>query len=106
MILKFCVAMNMTEGDTLFKKRVSLLVIYEPGPWESKVDYCLASTDWNSFLKDVKVLEVTRVAISLRHWYLILRYVKWKVLVESLHKRERNFHEDSIKNDSAHTLKV
>ena len=32
MILKFCVAINMTEGDTLFKKRASLLFIYEPGP--------------------------------------------------------------------------
>ena len=32
MILKFCVAINMMDGDTLFKKRLSLLVNYEPGP--------------------------------------------------------------------------
>ena len=35
MMLKFCVAINMTEEDTLFKKRAILLVIYEPDPSKS-----------------------------------------------------------------------
>ena len=31
-ILEFCAAMNMTVGNILFKKRASLLIIYESGP--------------------------------------------------------------------------
>ena len=31
-ILEFCAAMNMTVGNILFKRRASLLIIYESGP--------------------------------------------------------------------------
>ena len=31
-ILEFCAAMNITVGNILFKKRASLLIIYESGP--------------------------------------------------------------------------
>lgn len=31
-IFEFCAAMNITVGNILFKKRASLLIIYESGP--------------------------------------------------------------------------
>ena len=36
-ILEFCAAMNLTVGNTLFKKRASYLFTYEFGPSKTQI---------------------------------------------------------------------
>lgn len=66
MILEFCAAMNMSEGNTLFKKMVSHVVTYESDPLKSQVGYCLVRRNQWKFLKDIKVLprETTEECIT------------------------------------------
>ena len=48
-ILGFCAVINMTVGNTLFKKRTSHLVTYESCPLKSQVDYCLVRRNQRQF---------------------------------------------------------
>ena len=48
-ILEFCAVINMTVGNTLFKKRASHLVIYEYCLLKSQVDYSLVRRNQRKF---------------------------------------------------------
>ena len=48
--------MNMTLGNTPFKKRAIHLVTYESGPSKTQIDYCLVKRNQRNLLKDIKFL--------------------------------------------------
>ena len=48
-VLEICAAMNITVGNTLFKKRASHLVAYEYGSSQAQVKYCLVRRTKISF---------------------------------------------------------
>ena len=52
-IIEFCAAMNMTLGNTLFKKSASHIVSYEPGISKALINFWLVI---RNFLKNIKVL--------------------------------------------------
>ena len=47
--------MNMTVGNTRFKKRAIHLVTYESGPSKTQSDYCSVRRNQRRFLKDTQV---------------------------------------------------
>ena len=48
--------MNMTVGNTHFKKSESDLVTYESGPSKTRVDYSLVRRNQRKLLQDMKIL--------------------------------------------------
>ena len=81
--------MNMTGGNTLFKKRESHLVTYEFCPSKTQADYCLVKIDQKNFLKAMKVNLSGECMIQLRHWYVNLRSGKRKNPEENLHPGQK-----------------
>ena len=55
-VLEFCATMNITVGNTLFKKKTSHLVTYESVSSKTQVYHCLVMRNKRKFLEDMKVL--------------------------------------------------
>lgn len=55
-VLEFCANMNITVGNTLFKKRTGHLVIYESVSLKTQVYHCLVIRNKRKYLEDMKVL--------------------------------------------------
>ena len=98
---KFCVAMSMTVGNKLFKKRASHLATHESGPSKTQVKYCLVRRNQKQFLKDTKVLHCEECITQ--HKPLVcdfkIRKVKDTRRKSVLTRKTWKLHEDNVKSD-------